>query len=501
MCSAENGEGMSREQLAAAHIAATAAEEGAAPEPEGPGPEESDNPPPPYDVELGVRLAEAAAQAMWGSAHYCVLMDPIQVKMSQVEQLGRLGMDCYQTVQLPLSRVCHCVTATLATLSASPDAATLIMTCPNDVALNMLMAMLEVVQTENFDQAGHVKASACAGVAFLACHPIGAEGEKSMNGPFREKLLSVNAFGALLRAALSSVMEPECYQIIQQAAAIGAMYLSTMAGAVDAAELSMYAALLTDSDNSEMIEFLMAGMWILLRNPENRKVLGTSFSPNPANALAKNMMSKLNDAIMLHEVNDTVNEKVRAINRMQAGPEDEEAAAAGESQQGSVSGMATPAKAASRAQTPMQGGSVSIAAEAGQVVQDAGAPQGEDEQSQGDGQAAKGEGAGQAEGAEAASGEGGESPPDGGGGDQAEEEQVAEGEQPADAPEGEGGESRDLVAEAMGPEPDESALEERRQSGAGAGALPESVKVRRHGAWDVGRATRGFPVHACTHGK
>jgi hypothetical protein len=37
------------------------------------------------------------------------------------------------------------------------------------------------------------------------------------------------------------------------------MYLSTMAGAVDAGELAMYAALLTDSDNSEMIEFLMAG--------------------------------------------------------------------------------------------------------------------------------------------------------------------------------------------------------------------------------------------------
>ncbi len=50
------------------------------------------------------------------------------------------------------------------------------------------------------------------------------------------------------------------------------MYLSTMAGAVQPAELTMYAALLTDSANSEMIEFLMAGMWILLRNADNRKV-------------------------------------------------------------------------------------------------------------------------------------------------------------------------------------------------------------------------------------
>lgn len=50
------------------------------------------------------------------------------------------------------------------------------------------------------------------------------------------------------------------------------MYLSTMAGALKPTELAMYSAVLLDSDNSEMIEFLMAGMWILLRNPENRRV-------------------------------------------------------------------------------------------------------------------------------------------------------------------------------------------------------------------------------------
>ena len=270
-----------------------------------------------------------------------------------------MGNDCYTTVALPLSRIAHCITASLATLAANPDAALLIMTSPNDVALVFLMSMLDCVETENFEQAGHVKASACAGVAFLACHPIGAEGDECMFGPFRQKLLGLGAFGALLRAALSSVLESDCDRIIQQvrpggyrgrvaaggvrhgmhagagvaygpctawhargcrcgnarlvvsqrpdflaalamfpssirarlhlhmprpaaasascctqAAAIGLMYLSTMAGAVDAAELAMYAALLTDSDNSEMIEFLMAGMWILLRDGNNRKVRG-----------------------------------------------------------------------------------------------------------------------------------------------------------------------------------------------------------------------------------
>jgi hypothetical protein len=34
---------------------------------------------PEYDLYLGVRLAEASSQAMWGSAHYCVQMSPVQV--------------------------------------------------------------------------------------------------------------------------------------------------------------------------------------------------------------------------------------------------------------------------------------------------------------------------------------------------------------------------------------------------------------------------------------
>lgn len=91
------------------------------------------------------------------------------------------------------------------------------------------------------------------------------------------------------------------------------MYLSTMAGAVDPAELAMYAALLMDSDNSEMIEFLMAGMWILLRNPDNRRVLGSSFNPNPASGVAKGMMHKLNDAITLHEIHDQAQEKAAMV--------------------------------------------------------------------------------------------------------------------------------------------------------------------------------------------
>ncbi len=92
------------------------------------------------------------------------------------------------------------------------------------------------------------------------------------------------------------------------------MYLSTMAGAVEPTELTMYAALLMDSSNSEMIEFLMAGMWILLRNGENRKVLGSSFNPQAGGgAMVKNIAHKLNDAITLHEIHDQAQEKAALI--------------------------------------------------------------------------------------------------------------------------------------------------------------------------------------------
>eukprot|EP00798_Chlamydomonas_sp_ICE-L_P023775 gene23775-9334_t len=289
---------------------------------------ETDDEPPLYDLALGVRLAEASSQAMWGSAHTCVTMKPIQIKMSHVERLGTMGIDCFLNEQLPLSRVCHCIAATLATLSSVHETAELVMTSPGDGALKTLITLLEVYETDVFDRAGHVKAAACAGVAFLTCHPIGAKGDDCMHGPYRTKLLEMGAFGALLRAALTSVDNEECDMIVQQVQYSGAFlscsrrqpcpYVPVQnGGSHRAGELAMYSALLMDSDNSEMIEFLMAGMWILLRNPDNRRVLGSSFNQNPA--LQKSghtaMAGKLQDAIQVHDVN----EQADAIRRVATG--------------------------------------------------------------------------------------------------------------------------------------------------------------------------------------
>lgn len=75
---------------------------------------------------------------------------------------------------------------------------------------------------------GHVVAAACTALAFLACHPIGARGEACMTGPHRKQLLDAGAFHALLSALVRPPEDPSCKSVVEESAAIGVMYLSTM---------------------------------------------------------------------------------------------------------------------------------------------------------------------------------------------------------------------------------------------------------------------------------
>lgn len=94
------------------------------------------------------------------------------------------------------------------------------LTCRNAAKLVLLCGICCV--------AGHVRAAASTCLAALACHPIGAKGDSCLHGPFREQLLSIGAFGALLKAALACSADDPCNAIIQQTAAVGIMYMSTM---------------------------------------------------------------------------------------------------------------------------------------------------------------------------------------------------------------------------------------------------------------------------------
>lgn len=50
----------------------------------------------------------------------------------------------------------------------------------------------------------------------------------------------------------------------------------------------------------------MAAMWILLKNPHNRNVLSTAFSQNPANTITRDIQNKLQDAIDVYAVQDSL---------------------------------------------------------------------------------------------------------------------------------------------------------------------------------------------------
>jgi hypothetical protein len=85
----------------------------------------------------------------------------------------------------------------------------------------------------------------------------------------------------LLQAALVPPEDDKCRSIVEMAASVGVMYLSTMAGALPATELVMIATLLNNNRNLLMVENLIAAVWILLKCPENRRMLGTAFAENP----------------------------------------------------------------------------------------------------------------------------------------------------------------------------------------------------------------------------
>lgn len=98
----------------------------------------------------------------------------------------------------------------------------------------------------------------------------------------------------LLQAALAPPEEEACRGVVEMAASVGVMYLSTVAADLPPSSLVMLASLLNNNRNLLMVENLMAAVWILLRSPHNRKVLSTAFQENPVlSATLKGQMQVL----------------------------------------------------------------------------------------------------------------------------------------------------------------------------------------------------------------
>eukprot|EP00873_Tetraselmis_striata_P034657 jgi/Tetstr1/454921/TSEL_041784.t1 len=258
----------------------------------------------------GVKLAEAAGQAMWGSAYECVQPEGGGVTTGQIDTLAAMAFQTMSLAKYPVSRVLHCLAATLATLASNEDAAAVIMESHKDDSdggpVHALLQLVTIKDKLELRGNGHSRAAATTGLAFLAGHSFKSQGDECMFGPHRMQLLACGTMDRLLEAALTKDADPELFSVIQHSAAVGVMYLSTMAGTVSAKALAMLAALMQNSVNIEMVEYLMAAFWILLRNGGNRKLLSEAFATNPMEEGGWAACAPSQDVSNTNEVSDSV---------------------------------------------------------------------------------------------------------------------------------------------------------------------------------------------------
>ncbi|DBA90981.1 TPA: hypothetical protein ACH3X2_004190 [Trebouxia sp. C0005] len=212
----------------------------------------------------------------------------------------------YRNRHVPLGKVAHCLAATLATLASDAAVAQLAMQ-PGSNTVQALLQLITTSDDEAFAGAGHVRAAAATAIAFLACHPIGAKGDECMWGPYREALLEAGALRVLLEAALAPTADDNCRRVLEKAAAVGVMYLCTVAAALDSNCLAMLAEVMGRTSQLDTMEYLMAGMWILLRTPANRALLSTAFDPKKFAGTSHKFAfrSKMKDAIGVHELTES----------------------------------------------------------------------------------------------------------------------------------------------------------------------------------------------------
>lgn len=122
----------------------------------------------------------------------------------------------------------------------------------------------------------HVRVSTCVGLAALAGHDFASKGDACLVGPHRPGLIKLGAFHSLLQAVHRPlrVNDEQLLQYCQISSSYAVLQLSTMIGRVEPPSLLLLVTLMKENTkNVEMVEYLMAAIWILLRNSDNRHVL------------------------------------------------------------------------------------------------------------------------------------------------------------------------------------------------------------------------------------
>ncbi|GAX83592.1 hypothetical protein CEUSTIGMA_g11017.t1 [Chlamydomonas eustigma] len=276
-----------------------------------------------------LQLAVSSTNSIQNICSACPTASPMPLLVEHLEVIAEAARQCWQIAGTPpgsgqntlepLGEASRNLATALAYLAAtSSETADMLMSVPEDLVVRVLVELSLVVETEAFKRAGEVKASACSGLAFLTCYPLGAKGEACMHGPYRRKLLELGAFGALLRADLVSLRNPPCDAMVHEACAVGLMYLCTEAGDMAPAELSMFATLMAEEESSSATAYIVAGFWILLRSEYNRKVMFNGYHSDPALVVAQAHAEYLRGVFgkqAIHASSPTITKK-RGISRL-----------------------------------------------------------------------------------------------------------------------------------------------------------------------------------------
>ena len=134
-------------------------------------------------------------------------------------------------------------------------------------ALSMMLRFVP-----NHGGAAWVRAHAAAAVGNLASHPKGARGEAALTGTFRRQLIEAGMFEDILAAVSRASPDPEADARCFEAASATLMLLAGEGHEVTPGTMSTLMDLVErEAGAVRSQQFLMATLWLLMRDPANRK--------------------------------------------------------------------------------------------------------------------------------------------------------------------------------------------------------------------------------------
>ena len=231
------------------------------------------------DFPQAVKLAEDMAQTFWGSSYALLENNEDLIAPELCDMLCEV-LQKFIHMKHNVTRVKHQLTAALAAFcSSEPIADLLIGADDTSVAIDILN---QLVQNENHLQgvknAPLLRTVACAGLAYLASHPLSARYDECLEGTYRTILLDSKGWDGkgCLETLLESIADPPQEEEFRDkfllSAASVIMFLASVAEDIELKylELLLYCFCITENEHAAC--FLITSLWILLRNPVNRVV-------------------------------------------------------------------------------------------------------------------------------------------------------------------------------------------------------------------------------------